>query len=113
MINSEEFTKFQSEQEQFVAQQVELYMCYLGKDSRAGEVASAKEKENATALQQKLDVIARKHGDSYVEGIQPSFDVLKARHFDSSWNWVPQDALLMFYDVLFGKLKTLGLWTAR
>ncbi len=48
VINSEEFTKFQSEQEQFVAQQVELYMCYLGKDSRAGEVASAKEKENAT-----------------------------------------------------------------
>ena len=107
VINSEEFTKFQSQQEQFVAQQVEVYMRYLGKDSRAGEAAFAKEKENANELQQKLDSITKEHGDSYIEGIQPSFDALKARHFDSSWNWVRQDALTMFYDILFGKLKTV------
>ena len=36
------------------------------------------------------------HVDAYIDGIQPVFDALKARHFDSSWNWVRQDALLMF-----------------
>ena len=45
--------------------------------------------------------------DSYIGGIQPIFDVLKAHHFDSSWNWVHQDAILMFYDILFGWLTTI------
>jgi fatty acid synthase subunit alpha len=39
------------------------------------------------------------HGDTYI-GIQPVFDALKARHFDSSWNWVRQD-------ILFGRLTTV------
>jgi fatty acid synthase subunit alpha, fungi type len=106
-INSEEFVKFQKEQEQFAAQHIELYMRYLGRDSRAGEIAFDQEKSNALALQSKLDAIAREHGDVYVEGIQPMFDPRKARHFDSSWNWARQDALLMFYDILFGKLTTV------
>jgi fatty acid synthase subunit alpha, fungi type len=46
-------------------------------------------------------------GDAYIEGIQPRFDILKARHFDSSWNWVRQDALLMYYDIIFGRLTTV------
>ena len=48
----------------------------------------------------KLDLIAREHGDEYINGIQPSFDPLKARHFNSSWNWVRQDALTMWFDIL-------------
>ncbi|KAF9467993.1 fatty acid synthase [Collybia nuda] len=106
-INSEEFLKFQADQEQFAAQHVELYMRYLGRDSRAGEIAYDKEKTTNTALQAKLDSILREHGDSYVEGIQPRFDPLKARRFDSSWNWVRQDALLMYYDIIFGRLTTV------
>jgi fatty acid synthase subunit alpha, fungi type len=102
-INSEEFVKFQKEQEQSAAQHIELYMRYLGRDSRADKIAFDQEKSNALALQSKLDAIAREHGDVYVEGIQPMF----TRHFDSSWNWARQDALLMFYDILFGKLTTV------
>ena len=34
---------------------------------------------------------------------------LKACHFDSSWNWVHQDALLMYYDIIFGWLTTINL----
>ncbi|KAJ7019830.1 fatty acid synthase [Mycena alexandri] len=90
-INSEEFIKFQSDQEKFAAQHTAL----------------DQEKANSLALQTKLDNIAKEHGDVYIEGIQPMFDPLKARHFDSSWNWVRQDALLMFYDIIFGRLTTL------
>lgn len=107
VINSEEFLKFQEEQEQFAAQHVELYMRYLKRDSRAGEMAFDKEKMNVEALQAKLDSITREHGDAYIDGIQPRFDPLKARHFDSSWNWVRQDALLMYYDIIFGRLTTV------
>jgi fatty acid synthase subunit alpha, fungi type len=107
VINSEEFLKFQSDQQKFAAQHVELYMRYLGRDSRAGEVAFDQEKATSLALQAKLDSINREHGDAYIEGIQPRFDILKARHFDSSWNWVRQDALLMYYDIIFGRLTTV------
>ena len=30
-----------------------------------------------------------------------------ARHFDSSWNWVRQDELLMYYHIIFGWLTTV------
>ena len=107
VINSEEFLKFQAEQEQFARQQIELYMRYLKQDSRAGELKYDAEKANVATLQSRLDAIAKEHGDTYIDGIQPVFDVLKARHFDSSWNWVRQDALLMFYDIIFGRLTTV------
>ncbi|KAF4614083.1 hypothetical protein D9613_007929 [Agrocybe pediades] len=107
VINSEEFLKFQADQQKFAAQHVELYMRYLGRDSRAGELAYDKEKANSSALQAKLDSILKEHGDAYVDGIQPRFDPLKARHFDSSWNWVRQDALIMFYDLIFGRWATV------
>ncbi|KAL4066936.1 hypothetical protein J3A83DRAFT_4165578 [Scleroderma citrinum] len=107
VINSEEFLKFRSEQDKFVGQQVELYMRYLGRDSRAGEIAYDNEKATTAQLQSRLDAIAREHGDTYIDGIQPTFDPLKARHFDSSWNWVRQDALLMYYDIIHGRLTTL------
>jgi len=107
VINSEEFLKFQADQEVFAQQHIELYMRYLKKDSRAGELAFDQAKSEVAALQAKLDAISREHGDTYVDGIQPTFDPIKARHFNSSWNWVRQDALLMFYDILFGRLTTV------
>ncbi|KAF8577776.1 fatty acid synthase [Ramaria rubella] len=107
IINSEEFLKFQAEQERFAGQQIEVYMRYLNRDSRAGERASDAAKDNLSDLQAKLDSIYREHGDLYVDGIQPMFEPLKARHFDSSWNWVRQDALLMWYDIIHGRLTTV------
>lgn len=107
VINSEEFLKFAADQDRFASQQVELWMRYLGRDSRAGEIKYDAEKASAEQIQARLDAIAREHGDVYIDGIQPIFDSLKARHFDSSWNWVRQDALLMFYDIIFGRLTTV------
>ncbi|KIY43927.1 fatty acid synthase [Fistulina hepatica ATCC 64428] len=106
-INSKEFIKFQAEQERFAQQHIELYMRYLKRDSRAGELAFDAEKANSGTLQAKLDSIMKEHGDTYIDGIMPVFDTLKARHFDSSWNWVRQDALMMFYDIIFGRLTTV------
>lgn len=88
-------------------QQIEVYMRYLKRDSRAGEIKYDAEKVRAEGLQSRLDTITREHGDTYLDGIQPRFDALKARHFDSSWNWVRQDALLMWYDIIFGRLTTV------
>jgi fatty acid synthase subunit alpha, fungi type len=106
-MNSEEFLKFQAEQHEFAYQQINSYSRYLKRDPRQGEILYDKEKANSAQIQVRLDNIGREHGDTYIEGIQPVFDALKARHFDSSWNWVRQDAILMFYDILFGRLTTV------
>ena len=60
--------------------------------------------ESAAALQAKLDLIKAEHGDAYVDGIQPVFSALKARTFDSSWNWSRQSSLELFYDIIHGDL---------
>jgi fatty acid synthase subunit alpha len=107
MINTEQLDKMQEKQDNFVSQQVELFLRYLGKDSREGHRLADMQKAEVASLQEKLDSIAREHGDAYVQGIQPVFDPLKARHFNSSWNWVRQDALMMWMDILFGRLTTV------
>jgi malonyl CoA-acyl carrier protein transacylase len=107
VINSEEFTKFQAEQNEFTSRQIDLLMRHLKRDVRAGERLYDEEKANSALLQDRLDAIAREHGDKYINGIQPIFEPLKARHFDSSWNWVRQDALIMWYDIIFGRLTAV------
>jgi malonyl CoA-acyl carrier protein transacylase len=107
VMNSEEFLKFQAEQHEFAYQQINLYSRYLKRDPRQGEILYDKERASSAQIQARLDSIASEHGDTYIDGIQPVFDALKARHFDSSWNWVRQDAILMFYDILFGRLTTV------
>jgi hypothetical protein len=57
-------------------------MQYLKQDSRSGDITFDKEKANSAELQAKLDSIAKEHGDTYIEGIQPVFDPLKARRDD-------------------------------
>ncbi|KAF8492449.1 hypothetical protein F5888DRAFT_1891852 [Russula emetica] len=104
VMNNEGFLKFQAEQHEFAYQQINLYSCYLKRDPRQGEILYDREKASSSQIRARLD----EHGDTNIEGIQPVSDALKARHFDSSWNWVRQDAILMFYDILFGRLTTVS-----
>jgi 3-oxoacyl-ACP reductase-like protein len=107
VMNSEKFLKFQAEQHEFAHQQINLYSRYLKRDPRQGEILYDKEKAKSLQIQARLYSIGREHGDTYIEGIQPVFDALRARHFDSSWKRVRQDPILMFYDILFGRLTTV------
>jgi 3-oxoacyl-ACP reductase-like protein len=77
------------------------------RDPCQGEILYDKEKARSLQIQARLYSIGREHGDTYIKGIQPVFNVLKACHFDSSWKWVHQDAILMFYDILSSRLTTV------
>ncbi|KAI7369045.1 Fatty acid synthase subunit [Hortaea werneckii] len=88
-------------------QQLELFARYLKMDLRAGDKAAVVGKENEAALQAQLDLWNAEHGEFYAAGIEPSFSPLKARVYDSSWNWARQDALSMYYDIIFGRLKAV------
>ncbi|KLU82572.1 fatty acid synthase subunit alpha [Magnaporthiopsis poae ATCC 64411] len=88
-------------------QQLELLARYLKMDLRAGDKAFQASQESSKILQGQLDLWMAEHGDFYAAGIEPVFSPLKARVYDSYWNWVRQDALSMYYDILFGRLKAV------
>lgn len=88
-------------------QQLELFARYLKIDLRAGDKAFVGSQESAKVLQAQLDLWNTEHGDFYASGIEPSFNQLKARIYDSAWNWARQDALSMYYDIIFGRLKAV------
>ena len=86
-------------------QQLELFARYLKIDLRSGDKAYVGSQESNSALQAQLDLWSVEHGDFYASGIEPSFNPDKARIYDSEWNWARQDVLLMYYDIIFGRLK--------
>ena len=88
-------------------QQLELFARYLKIDLRAGDKAFVGSQESQQALQAQLDLWNTEHGEFYASGIEPTFNQLKARIYDSSWNWARQDALHMYYDIIFGRLKAV------
>ncbi|WWD18974.1 hypothetical protein CI109_103431 [Kwoniella shandongensis] len=104
VMNSEEFDAFVLKQQEQAEREIELLSRYLGKDPRAGEKKADTEKATNEELQAKLDAIKLEHGDAYLDGIAPVFSALKARTFDSSWNWVRQSSISLFYDIIHGEL---------
>lgn len=88
-------------------QQLELLARYLKLDLRAGDKAFINEQKSSKVLQAQLDLWSAEHGDFYAAGIEPSFNPLKARTYDSSWNWARQDALTMYFDIIFGRLQVV------
>ena len=88
-------------------QQLELFARYLKIDLRAGDKAFVGSQESSKVLQAQLDLWNTEHGEFYANGIEPSFSSLKARVYDSAWNWARQDALSMYYDIIFGRLKAV------
>ncbi|KAF1365310.1 hypothetical protein EJ07DRAFT_96200 [Lizonia empirigonia] len=95
------------DQRQLFKQQLELFARYLKIDLRAGDKSFVDSTKAQTALQAQLDLWTTEHGEFYASGIEPQFTPLKARVYDSSWNWARQDALTMYYDIIFGKLKAV------
>jgi len=88
-------------------QQLELFARYLKMDLRSGDKAFIGSQQSQQALQAQLDLWNIEHGEFYASGIEPVFSSLKARVYDSSWNWARQDALTMYYDIIFGRLQAI------
>jgi fatty acid synthase subunit alpha len=106
VINSEEFTKFQAKQDDFAAQQIELYMRYLNRDSRHGDRLYDSEKSNTLALQAKLDDITREHATSIFKASKLSSNLSKLATLTPPG--IGSDrTLLMWYDIIVGRLKTV------
>jgi fatty acid synthase subunit alpha, fungi type len=108
VVDSAAMEALTKSQKHLVGQQMELFARYLDKDLRSGDKLAVAEKEISVKLREQLDLWMTEHGEFYAAGIEPVFSRLKARVYDSSWNWVRQDAMSMFYDIIFGRLSVVS-----
>lgn len=108
VIDSAALDAVTKESRDLARQQLETLARYLKLDLTKGDKALIKEKEASSVLQAELDLWAEEHGEFYANGIKPVFSPLKARTYDSYWNWARQDSLSMYYDIIFGKLDSVS-----
>ncbi|ORY84509.1 hypothetical protein BCR37DRAFT_408198 [Protomyces lactucae-debilis] len=104
-LDPAQFAALTKDQTDMARSQLDLYARFLKLDLMSGEKKFIDEKATSTALQAQIDLWEAEHGDFYASGIAPVFSPLKARVYDSDWNWVRQDALSMYFDIIFGRLK--------
>ncbi|RKP32294.1 fatty acid synthase subunit alpha reductase [Metschnikowia bicuspidata] len=106
-VDSAALEALSAENRVLAKQQLEALARYLNVDLNKGAKAHIKEKEALEVLQHELDLWEAEHGEFYAQGIRPIFSKLKARTYDSYWNWARQDILLMYFDIIFGKLTSV------
>ena len=85
-------------------QKLELYAKDLQIDLQAGDKAHAAIQKELARVQVELDTWATELGEVYGRGIKPIMNPLKARAFDSSWNWALQTLLGLYHGVIDGTL---------
>ncbi|ODV95607.1 hypothetical protein PACTADRAFT_42750 [Pachysolen tannophilus NRRL Y-2460] len=107
VIDSAQFEEMTKDQRVMARDQLEVLAKYLKMDLSADARKVIKEQEATKILQAELDLFNAEHGDYYMSGIVPSFSPLKARIYDSSWNWARQDAIEMFFEIINDKLSTV------
>ncbi|KAF5864592.1 hypothetical protein ETB97_007150 [Aspergillus alliaceus] len=102
-IDSKALDIVKKDQERLRKSQMELYARLLGKDLSNDAREALKAQISTIKLQEQLDVITAEVGDVFISGIRPLWAVLKVRRFNSSWNWVLQDTLHLFHQILRGE----------
>ncbi|KAJ2750540.1 fatty acid synthase alpha subunit Lsd1, partial [Coemansia pectinata] len=102
IISSAEMERMKQKQHEHIRQQIQVLARYAGMDLREGARLAKDEQTKAAKLQTKLDDISTELGDEFIDGMQPLFDARKARRFDSSWNWVRQEAYELIQQAIAG-----------
>ena len=88
--------QLQEDQRRFDRKMLDLYAKKLNVDL---DLKSTSASDSYNAVQTELDILSKELGEAYTEGIKPKFSSLKARVYDSYWNWAQQDLLTLVYDV--------------
>ncbi|KAI1613404.1 fatty acid synthase subunit alpha reductase [Exophiala viscosa] len=104
-ISAEALEFLEAKQKTVLMEQLTLSARLLGLDLQASDAAVAGLQQRITVLEKQLDLWNTEHGEVYALGIEPIFSSLKARHYDSWWNWGLQDLLTLVSSVRNQELK--------
>ena len=107
LASSKDFQDLKSKLEEMMQSQMTIHSNYLNVNLHKQSQINELELQAKSMLLSSLDVWQREHGDVYADGIIPKFDAKKSRVFDSFWNWARQDALQLYYDIVFGNIRSV------
>ncbi|KAL2419958.1 Fatty acid synthase subunit alpha [Exophiala dermatitidis] len=80
--------------------ELEVQARALGIDIHSANKIDEQAQQTLKALQAEIDRLTAELGDNFINGIKGHWSPDKARTFDSSWNWVLQDMLTIYYGIL-------------
>ena len=96
MVDSAALDEFASDQRKLQARQLEVLASHLGVDLRTSQKHLLGSPTALETIQDQLDLWVSEHGGAYGAGIIPAFDPLKSRSYDSYWNWIRDDILILY-----------------
>jgi fatty acid synthase subunit alpha, fungi type len=99
MVDPKALDFLEEKQRSVFQQQLQIYARELGVDLHANEKTVASLKERIAELENQVDHWNAEHGEVYESGIRPMFSPLKARTYDSWWNWAVQDLLVLVNEI--------------
>jgi fatty acid synthase subunit alpha len=94
----------EEKQRSVMQQQIHVYAEQLGINLEASDKVVAFLQERIIELEGQIDLWNIEHGEVYASGIKPLFSSLKARTYDSWWNWAIQDLLILVHRIRIGSM---------
>ncbi|KAJ0391655.1 hypothetical protein P43SY_011807 [Pythium insidiosum] len=92
-----------------IAAQVDALNDYLGTDQLDWHQRVETEVELRERVESSMSVWIEEHGEVYGSGIVSRFDGKKERVYESYWNWAIQDAMVLYYETIFGAASAAAL----
>ena len=105
VMDTQAIESLQRDQKAIQHEILALYAKQLNIDLDSGSEEIQKLGQRLGEVQADLDFWNTEHGADYAKGIRPMFEARKARVYDSSWNWVLQDFLVVFHGLVRGSLE--------
>lgn len=84
MISSAELKKLEQKQQKLAWKQMEVLIEYLNTNNK---VDSQEYQRQVSELRTTIDILSAELGEKLCAGVTSQFSVLRARHYNSAWNW--------------------------
>jgi len=108
VIDSAALKALEARQHELLRQQLKAMSEFVGEDAHANQKLLELQTQLRETAELQLKLWTDEHGEAYGEGIRPVFDARKERKYNSSWNWVIQDCLQLYYDYSCGRATKWG-----
>ena len=100
MVDSAALDVVEKKNRQLSLRQFHALAHHLDMDLRASDRTLSILQTRQTDLQAKLDLWDAEHGEYYSNTMAPRFSPRRMRTYDSSWNWVREDILILHYELV-------------
>lgn len=98
-VSTEAVAAISSAQNRYLRQNLELLAKHLQVDLDGGRITLQGVKNTLEAMGGQLVLWKAEYGEVFAESIKPQFDALKARQYDSWWNWARVETLSLYHEL--------------